>query len=177
MRYCPFFVIDNAVSRVSPPFVCFADTSPNKVRGGKSALCYNYAKKGFTCYAFFVAANFAFKTLRKRKVQLCAVAAPLHKNLFSENIFVRNMVILICAGALFRKSERRALFCCECAPRGKPNTKPQATVGFFSISRSFSASVRGKTCEPIRVNRAFSSKIPPCTTARRRRSARANPRR
>ena len=68
-----------------------------------------YAKKGFTCYAFFVAANFAFKTLRKRKVQLCAVAAPLHKNLFSENIFVRNMVILICAEALLRKSEPMGL--------------------------------------------------------------------
>ena len=61
--------------------------------------------KGFTCYAFFVAANFAFRTLRLRKVQTCAVAAPLHKNLFSENIFVRNMVILICAGALWGKSE------------------------------------------------------------------------
>ena len=31
---------------------------------------------------------------------------------------------------LKRKDERRALFCCDCAPRGKPNTKPQATVGF-----------------------------------------------
>ena len=30
--------------------------------------------KGFTCYAFFVAANFAFRTLRKRKAQQRAVA-------------------------------------------------------------------------------------------------------
>ena len=64
-----------------------------------------YAKKGFTCYAFFVAANFAFRTLRLRKVQQRAVAAPLRKNLFFKNIFARNMVILICAEALLRKSE------------------------------------------------------------------------
>ena len=79
-----------------------------RFRGGKKSaatFATYYAKKGFTCYAFFVAANFAFRTLRLRKVQTCAVAAPLHKNLFSENIFVRNMVILICAGALWGKSE------------------------------------------------------------------------
>ena len=35
----------------------------------------------------FVAANFAFRTFRKRKVQCCAVAAPLRKNLFFKNIF------------------------------------------------------------------------------------------
>ena len=139
MRYCPFFVIDNAVSRVSPPFVCFADTSPNKVRGGKSALCYNYAKKGFTCYAFFVAANFAFKTLRKRKVQLCAVAAPLHKNLFSENIFVRNMVILICAGALKRKGE----------PMGAkllPNPSARKTERRAALRRTLGFSKKSSDC-------------------------------
>ena len=101
------------VGRVTNPMKSTPSSAPQTpplnlwFRGGKkrAALLLSITGKGFTCYAFFVAANFAFRTLRLRKVQTCAVAAPLHKNLFSENIFVRNMVILICAGALWGKSE------------------------------------------------------------------------
>ena len=51
------------------------------------ALCYPLCEKRLHLLCLFVAANFAFRTLRKRKAQCCAVAAPLRKNLFCENIF------------------------------------------------------------------------------------------
>ena len=106
-------------------------------------------EKGFTCYAFFVAANFAFRTLRLRKVQTCAVAAPLHKNLFSENIFVRNMVILICAGALWGKSELTRAKLKALKNRVKRENEPQSCRdGVFSDPHGEDF----RLCEKIRVN-------------------------
>ena len=56
---------------------------------------------------------------------------------------------------LKRKSERRALNCCDCAPRGKPNTKPQATVGFSLNSRKFFLSVQKEFREHVRRSYVF----------------------
>ena len=51
--------------------------------------------------------------------------------------------------ALLRKSEPMGLNCCQSHRRGKPNTKPKATVGFSSTSRDFFSSVRKEICEPF----------------------------
>ena len=69
--------------------------------------------------------------------------APLHENLFIENIFV-------IAAVQFQKSECGAAILLRLRRREKTRGQPQGvSAGCLSKSRLFSASVRGKKCEQI----------------------------
>ena len=68
--------------------------------------------------------------------------APLHENLFCKNIFV-------IAAVLFSKSDRRVLYCCDCAAERKHAVSRRRTRGLsLKITKIFRVSSR-KICEHL----------------------------